>query len=601
MNNIKEFYNACLNIDITYGGGMNYDSSFSNPENCPKENADLLAIIYDTICRREMQKKAGFNKEICETQSLIKGVLEYSETLSRKTLTDAIDNDIKSISEKTILNEIAESCDKDNFYNKILQISNINLEYLHLYGIPVTDTEKEMASFWFNRPQELIEKLARHIKNAFLHGFISQSRDRAGRKNVRLVYALGQEALAKEVVRLFAIEDNIEVIILKPSSLGVSGQYAADHKFDAQVYSADCYPLMHKSYKDATEQFQEKISQTCGFIRIGTFGGEIENISACSDAFIPESEQIQASRELQGANRNIEASLLKPDTLSFCSVVFPDLRVGKERFDNMFEAFCNLNTADSDPVERIQAELIDMLDSCERVILKGGNGNKTDISVSLAPINNKEKETLFLNCGGDLNIPHGEMFTTPRLTGTSGVLHVREIFLRENFYKDLYLRFEEGIVVEFGCKNFESDKENKEYVFDRLLNRCEKTPMGELSIGTNTEAYKLANDFNLFPILPILLAEKMGPHIAVGDPCFARGEDSPVYNIYGGREMIARENELTAKRKTSDCYVNFHTDITIPFSDMALFAGVKSDGEELPIIKDGKFVAKCADSLNKYL
>ena len=41
--------------------------------------------------------------------------------------------------------------------------------------------------------------------------------------------------------------------------------------------------------------------------------------------------------------------------------------------------------------------------------------------------------------------------------------------------------------------------------------------------------------------MPILIAEKMGPHFAVGDTCYSWQEDTPVYNP-DGKEIIARDN-----------------------------------------------------------
>ena len=57
-----------------------------------------------------------------------------------------------------------------------------------------------------------------------------------------------------------------------------------------------------------------------------------------------------------------------------------------------------------------------------------------------------------MNCGGDLNIPYGEVFTTPRLTGTTGLYHVEEICLKGIFYHDLRLTFKDGWVVDATCK-----------------------------------------------------------------------------------------------------------------------------------------------------
>ena len=48
--------------------------------------------------------------------------------------------------------------------------------------------------------------------------------------------------------------------------------------------------------------------------------------------------------------------------------------------------------------------------------------------------------------------------------------------------------------------------------------------------------------------LPILIAEKTGPHFAVGDTCYSWSEDTAVYNP-DGKEIIARDNEISLLRK----------------------------------------------------
>ena len=51
-----------------------------------------------------------------------------------------------------------------------------------------------------------------------------------------------------------------------------------------------------------------------------------------------------------------------------------------------------------------------------------------------------------------------------------------------------------------------------------------KLAMGEFAIGTNTTAYVAAQKYNIADKLPILIAEKMGPHFAVGDTCYSWSE-----------------------------------------------------------------------------
>ena len=48
--------------------------------------------------------------------------------------------------------------------------------------------------------------------------------------------------------------------------------------------------------------------------------------------------------------------------------------------------------------------------------------------------------------------------------------------------------------------------------------------------------------------MPILIAEKMGPHFAVGDTCYSTyDEEVNVYNP-DGKEIVARDNEVAALR-----------------------------------------------------
>ena len=50
-------------------------------------------------------------------------------------------------------------------------------------------------------------------------------------------------------------------------------------------------------------------------------------------------------------------------------------------------------------------------------------------------------ETKFENCVADVNIPVGEVFTSPVLKGTEGVLHVKKVYLRDLSYENLEITF----------------------------------------------------------------------------------------------------------------------------------------------------------------
>ena len=99
---------------------------------------------------------------------------------------------------------------------------------------------------------------------------------------------------------------------------------------------------------------------------------------------------------------------------------------------------------------------------------------------------------------------------------------------------------------------------------------------------------------------PILIAEKMGPHFAVGDTCYSHAEEIKVYNP-DGKEIIARDNEVSLLRDTKPgkAYFNCHTDITIPYDELGELTAVCADGTRIPIILDGRFVLPGTEALNE--
>ena len=230
------------------------------------------------------------------------------------------------------------------------------------------------------------------------------------------------------------------------------------------------------------------------------------------------------------------------------------------------------------------------------------NGNRTDMKVMLHPLQNPDKETKFENCVADVNIPVGEVFTSPVLKGTEGTLHVSRVFLNELEYRDLEIHFKDGMISEYRCGNFEDEEEGKRYIKDNVLMHHDTLPIGEFAIGTNTVAYRMARDYQIADKLPILIAEKTGPHFAVGDTCYSHAEDVPMYNA-NGKEVVARDNSVSLLRKTepSKAYFNCHTDITIPYDELGDIVVHCKDGRTLDIIREGRFVVPGTEILNEAL
>ena len=143
---------------------------------------------------------------------------------------------------------------------------------------------------------------------------------------------------------------------------------------------------------------------------------------------------------------------------------------------------------------------------------------------------------------------------------------------------------------------------NKAYIHDNVLYKHPTLPLGEFAIGTNTTAYVTAKKYGIEDKMPILIAEKMGPHFAVGDTCYTYDEDNMTYNP-DGKAIVARDNEISIRRKEdiSKAYFNCHTDITIPYDELGAITVVRADGTMTDIIRNGRFVVPGTEPLNEPL
>lgn len=156
------------------------------------------------------------------------------------------------------------------------------------------------------------------------------------------------------------------------------------------------------------------------------------------------------------------------------------------------------------------------------------------------------------------------------------------------------------MITDYSCTNFERQEENRKYIEANILNHHKTLPIGEFAIGTNTTAYVVAEKYQIADKLPILIAEKMGPHFAMGDTCYSWAEDTAVFNP-DGKEIIARDNEISILRKEDPgkAYFGCHTDITIPYDELDYIRVQKEDGSEVSLIEDGRFVLPGTEELNE--
>ena len=605
----------------------NYGESFANPDYAAdclgKEFGPLLSFLYTELrgcIVYAFEMRLEYIAILCETFLEVYNLFtqaweEENETPREQAVRDALYWYVSDYVDLHLPWRIREGLDPAlSFAADIIMDSDLtDLRYLYQYGEYVSDSERRLAAFMASLPEETIEKMAHTYTEGYRRGFEVMGRDLSKKKTVVVEYQLGFERMIRRAVEQFrslglepvcyraAVESLNRRSNGKRGYYGTSAnrQYDYDHRYDSALYMGNAFKERKLSIlKTAYEEYKDLAAMCAGPAVVETFGEEEFEPVNKKTAFSLNDHQQELTLSYATASRQIVNQYMPGDETSFTIIAFPRPEIGPD-FEEIFKETIRINTLDYDTYQKIQQTLIDALDQAEYVRITGREGNETDLTVHLHTLNDPSRETNFENCVSDVNIPLGEVFTSPVLEGTKGLLHVKEVYVREYLFKDLRLEFEDGRVTEFSCGNFDSGKELVKQV---ILNGHSWLPLGEFAIGTNTAAYAMAKKYNIGSKLPILIAEKTGPHFAVGDTCYSFAEDSPMYNP-DGKEVIARDNEISLLRKEdmSRAYFSCHTDITIPYNELGDITAVKADGSEILLIQAGQFVLPGTEELNRAL
>lgn len=590
----------------------NYGTSYANPayavERLGQDYGQILCFLYTrlrnvigNLYRDQLESAVLWFELFIELYVSF----ENMEEVSPQNIKDTVYSFMKDNTE--IFTDIAvdEMVNPENtFAVDIVTKSDLeDLAYLYKYGEHIGYNEIEMAKYLNSLEQSRIDALAKVYTEGYRKGFINTGKDLSIKETVDIRYNIGFERIVKSAIQYFA-DMGLKPVIYPRGycSTMFNKQYWFDHKFDDALFLDKAYVKRKLEVsRQSFENRKELAGKMAGPAVIEVFGETPFEPENKKEAYALSSEQQKLQVEFLSQYQQIIQEYIKGDERSFTIIAFPIPEFG-DNFEEMFDATVEINTLDEKEYGKVQQALIDALDKASFVKVIGKGDNRTNIHVQMHELKNPEKETNFENCLADVNIPLGEVFTSPKLTGTNGVLHVSEVYLGELKYKDLEIVFEDGKVKDYNCKNFGTEEENKKYIKENILFNHDTLPIGEFAIGTNTTAYAVANKFDVVYKLPILIVEKMGPHFAVGDTCYSYEEDIKTYNP-DGKEIVARENEISALRKTdiSKAYFGCHTDITIPYDEIGEITAITDKGEEIIIIKDGKFVLKGTEMLNRPL
>ena len=590
----------------------NYEESFANPEYAVKtlgeEYGKILCYIYTKNRGMIRNVYMGRLEEVVLQMELFTQIYNYFEDVEQLEYDNVYETVYSYEKDNTeIFTDlmIEDRINPDNkFAVDIVMNSDLNdLRYLYKYGEHVGFNELKMAEFLNSLSQEEIDRLAKVYTEGYRIGFINTGKDISKKGTVDIRYSLGFERIIRSAIFNFK-KMGLEPVIYQVgyTTTSPNRQYAYDHRYDDALYLDKAYIKRKLEVsRHAYESRKQLAGKMAGPAVIEIFGETPFEPKNKKQAYALSEEQQKLKSEYITEYQTMVQEYIKGDERSFTIIAFPIPEFGDD-FEQMFKETVKINTLDSEIYGKVQQNIIDALDQAEYVKVLGKGDNKTNMKVHMHDLKNPLKKTNFENCLADVNIPLGEVFTSPKLKGTEGILHVSQVYLNDLKYNDLQITFEDGKIKDYTCKNFDTEEENKKFIKQNVMFNHETLPIGEFAIGTNTTAYMVAKKYHVVYKLPILIVEKMGPHFAVGDTCYSFEEDIKTYNP-DGKEIVARENEVSALRKTDikKAYFGCHTDITMPYDELGEITAVRKDGSEITIIKDGRFVLEGTELLNEPL
>lgn len=590
----------------------NYEESFANPEYAVKtlgeEYGKILCYIYTKNRGMIRNVYMGRLEEVVLQMELFTQIYNYFEDVEQLEYDNVYETVYSYEKDNTeIFTDlmIEDRINPDNkFAVDIVMNSDLNdLRYLYKYGEHVGFNELKMAEFLNSLSQKEIDRLAKVYTEGYRIGFINTGKDISKKGTVDIRYSLGFERIIRSAIFNFK-KMGLEPVIYQVgyTTTSPNRQYAYDHRYDDALYLDKAYIKRKLEVsRHAYESRKQLAGKMAGPAVIEIFGETPFEPENKKQAYAFSEEQQKLKSEYITEYQTMVQEYIKGDERSFTIIAFPIPEFGDD-FEQMFKETVKINTLDSEIYGKVQQNIIDALDQAEYVKVLGKGDNKTNMKVQMHDLKNPLKETNFENCLADVNIPLGEVFTSPKLKGTEGILHVSQVYLNDLKYNDLQITFEDGKIKDYTCKNFDTEEENKKFIKQNVMFNHETLPIGEFAIGTNTTAYMVAKKYHVVYKLPILIVEKMGPHFAVGDTCYSFEEDIKTYNP-DGKEIVARENEVSALRKTDikKAYFGCHTDITMPYDELGEITAVRKDGSEITIIKDGRFVLEGTELLNEPL
>lgn len=478
IKEVKKFYEEVyhtslesLTLEQLEGFQKNMQGFYSNDILC--KNSSEEERIYNLLAYNILDFYSDFcqkNEEVCKKgllflDSVLQALSENSLDSLKKVILKFY-GDVAWTTGKTIQNRILVN----NCIRRIIFESNLNTyNYLYSYGYNITKNHMQIVDYFNKLDNSKITEIAECTINSFIRGFNKMGKggvDISKKDYVCLFFPIGFEKVVKEICVL--LDGKFSVVLRLMDNSDFDKQLSYNHRYDYNFYLTDEYVRNYLScFEEHLKKHSDVLSKCAGSIYIESFGENRFVPQNGSEVFIKDADLAKLNSIFDSKYSVIYMNGIQKDT-SFTIISYPCPEIGKD-FEKIFDDTVAINTLDNDKYERIHQSIIDVLDSSDSVHVTGKGANKTDLTVCLAKLNDPTKESKFENCTADVNVPVGEVFTSPVLKGTNGTLHVSEIYLNGWKFVDLMLKIEDGFIKEYSCNNYPTKKENDEYINEHLL------------------------------------------------------------------------------------------------------------------------------------
>jgi|GEM_PF-6784198 len=450
------------------------------------------------------------------------------------------------------------------------------LYYLYELGLPVTDdalcARKCLAEGALDEVRPLMQMAASHLHEALNVGSQSYGyRASRPRKNERtlvgITAALGTEAAVKVLCEELR-EKGYTPLVSHLIPTGMDPRVNQDHQADLGVFASE-------ELEGKLKEWISKLNMENEALLRG-FAGTIR-METVSETEAKGKNLGQADR-LENLSQALKIdSMIKEGFGDYPEVVvYLPQSADEETWKQNLEKLLGLELTSPTLPERTYSTITNIVDSGYAVYIKGREGNETDLTVGLKPLENaaSESNARVLRLGGCL--PGGEIRLMNDEAGTFGTLHVKNAMLNGKHIQNLKISFEDG---EISALSFDGAAQGETAGDYRIV---------RVAMGFNPELLEKLDELAAESKLRTYFEPKAGLTL--------RLESHPIVSA-------AKRLNPYVKKTVSEVYqeTDRQEKLFIPYEELALLSVIKDNDQQTDIVREGMFVPVGTDALNMIL